>query len=171
MRMKLPRVAAILLLGAVLACGCSCGDGTGPQPTPRPTVPKKPTPTPTATMTVTPEPTPLPPVRIHFIDWEGRIEFTEADEYVSIKNHGDESLNLEGWELIDLTDGEPWYIFPFYVLHGGRTVRVYTNQHHDEWGGHSFYWPEPVWNNTVPDTAALYNAQGELVSTKSYVID
>lgn len=169
--MKLPRIAVILLLSAVLASGCACGDGTEPKPTPKPTTPTKPTPTPTATMTVTPEPTPLPPVRIHFIDWEGRIEFTEADEYVSIKNYGDEPLNLERWELVDLTDGEPSYIFPFYVLHGGNTTRVYTNQYKDEWGGHSFYWPEPVWNNTVADTAALYNAQGEMVSTRSYVID
>lgn len=168
MKMKLPRIAAILLLGAVLACGCSCGDGNGAKPTPKPTVPTKPTPT--ATLTVTPEPTPLPPVRIHFINWEGRIEFTEADEYVSVKNYGDQPLNLEGWELINLTEGKPWYTFPFYVLHPGMTVRVYTNQYHEDWGGHSFNWPEPVWNNTVPDTAALYNAQGQQVSTRSYVI-
>ena len=171
MKVNLPRMAAVLLLGAVLACGCSCGDGNGAKPTAKPTVPTKPTPSPTATLSATPEPTPLPPVRIHFINWEGRIKFTEADEYVSIKNYGDQPLNLERWKLIDLTDGEPWYIFPFYVLNPGMTTRVYTNQYHVDWGGHSFNWPEPVWNNTVPDTAALYNAQGERVFTRSYTVD
>jgi hypothetical protein len=169
--MKVPKIAAILLLVAVLASGCACGDGTGSKPTPKPTTPTEPTATATATLAVTPTATPLPPVRIYFIDWEGKVPFTESDEYVAIKNYGDEPLNLERWELIDLTDGEPSYTFSFCVLEPARTVRVYTNQYHQEWGGHSFFWPEPVWNNTHPDTAALYNAQGELVSTKSYVID
>ena len=171
MKMNAARAAVILLLGVMLVPGFAC-DGDGAEPTPKPTTSTKPTPTPTATATLSPTPTPLPDIRIHFIKWEDRLAlFFESGEYVSIQNYGDEYLNLFGWELVDLTDGYPTFTFPHYILKPGYTVRVYTNQKHEDWGGLTFAWDEPIWNNSHPDVAALYDAQGRLVSTRSYTID
>lgn len=168
--MNVARVAVILMLGVMLVTGFACDNG--PEPTPKPTPATKPTPTSSAVPTATPEPTPLPDVRIHYIKWKDKYHpFTESGEYVSIQNYGEEYLNLQGWELIDLTDGYPSYIFKHYILKPGFTVRVYTDYTWEEGGSHSFEWDEPIWNNSHPDVAALYNAQGELVSTRSYTID
>jgi hypothetical protein len=169
--MKFTRIALVLLAGILLMSGFACGDGTGPTPTPgpKPTPASKPTATPTATTTATTLPAGSD-IQIHRIFYAGR-GFEESNEYVSIKNYGDDDLNIEGWVLKDITDGEPIFLFPFHVLGRGELVRVYTNEVHLGYGGFSFYSREPVWNNTVPDTAALYNRKGELVSTKSYVIE
>jgi len=171
--MKVVRVALVLLAGILLMSGFACNDGTGPSPSPGP----KPTPVPKATATPTSTPTPtattLPAgyaIQIHRIYFKGR-GFEESNEYVSIKNYGDEDLNIEGWELKNITRGQPTFRFPFYVLKARSTIRVYTNEVHLGYGGFSFYSREPVWNNTHPDTAALYNRKGEMVSTKSYVIE
>ena len=171
--MKFTRVALVLLSGILLmSCfACNNGDGPGPSPGPKPTPVTKATPTPTSTPT--PTATTLPAgsdIQIHRIYYSGR-GFEESNEYVSIKNYGDDDLCIEGWVLQDITDGEPIFRFPFYILKARRTVRVYTNEVWLGWGGFSFYSREPIWNNTVPDTAALYNAKGELVSTMTYVIE
>ena len=171
--MKFKRGALLLLAGIlVMSCfACNNGNGSGTSPGPKPTPVAKPTATPTSTPT--PTATTLPAgsdIQIHRIYYSGR-GFEESDEYVSIKNYGDEDLCIEGWVLQDITDGEPIFRFPFYVLKAHRTARVYTNEIDRSYGGFSFYWPEPVWNNTVPDTAALYNSKGELVSTMTYVIE
>ena len=54
------------------------------------------------------------------------------------------------------------------MLQPGKSVKVYTNEIHPEYGGFSFGSGKAVWNNTDPDMAALYNAQGQEVSIKSY---
>lgn len=171
--MKIKSVALVLLAGMLLMSGFACNNGTEPTPSPgpKPTPVSKPTATPTSTPT--PTATTLPAgsdIQIHRIYYNGR-GFEESNEYVSIKNYGDDDLNIEGWVLRDITDGEPSFRFPFHVLKGRRTVRVYTNEVWLGWGGFSFYSREPVWNNTVADTAALYNSKGELVSTMTYVIE
>ena len=171
--MKGTRIAFALMAGILLmsAFACNNGDGPTPSPGPKPTPVSKPTATPTSTPT--PTATTLPvgsDIQIHRIYYDGR-GFEESNEYVSIKNYGDEDLCIEGWTLKDITDGEPIFRFPFYILKARRTVRVYTNEVWLGWGGFSFYSREPIWNNTVPDTAALYNAKGELVSTMTYVIE
>ena len=171
--MKFTRVALLLLAGILMmSCfACNNGDGNGSSPGPKPTPVAKATPTPTSTPT--PTVTTLPTgsdIQIHRINYFD-ITFEEPGEYVSIKNFGDDDLCIEGWVLRDITDGEPSFRFPFYVLKARRTVRVYTNEVWLAYGGFSFYSREPIWNNTVPDTAALYNAKGELVSTMTYEIE
>jgi len=171
--MKVRRIAFALMVGILLMSGFACnnGDGPGPSPGPKPTPVSEPTATPTSTPT--PTATTLPAgsdIQIHRIYYKGR-GFEEANEYVSIKNYGDEDLCIEGWELKDITDGEPMFRFPFHILKARRTVRVYTNEVWLNWGGFTFYSREPIWNNTVADTAALYNAKGELVSTMTYEIE
>ncbi len=130
-----------------------------------------PTPSPTPT-TTTPSPTPTPStaanVKITKIFYDGLVPRTESDEYVEITNQGSESVDLKGWVLKDISEGYPSFTFPSYVLQPGNSVRVYTNEIHPEYGGFSFGSGKAVWNNSSPDTAALFNAQGQEVSRRSY---
>ena len=106
--------------------------------------------------------------RITSILYDGQVYRTEADEYVAITNTGTEAQNLEGWVLRDISEGYPSFTFPSYVLAPGATVRVYTNEYHPEYGGFSFGSGKAVWNNSSPDTAALFDAEGREVSRGSY---
>ncbi len=107
-------------------------------------------------------------VQITYIFYDGVVYRTESDEYVEITNLGDTSQDLNGWVLKDISEGYPSFTFPSYVLAPGAKIRVYTNEIHSEWGGFSFGYSKAIWNNTDPDWAALYNAQGQEVSRKSY---
>ncbi len=119
----------------------------------------------------------------------------ETDEYVEIKNQSDSPQNIAGWVLKNLTRGGPAFIFPtllpcsceWYddpeeciencypprpcVIEPHKSIRVYTGEAHYESGGFCFYYPlGDIWNNETPDTAVLYNLEGQEVSRKSYVI-
>ncbi|MFC1947868.1 lamin tail domain-containing protein [Chloroflexota bacterium] len=107
-------------------------------------------------------------VQITYINYDGVVPTTEADEYVEIKNMGNDSVNIGGWRLADIDKGYPSFIFPSYTLHPGQSVRVYTNEYHPDYGGFSFASGKAVWNNSSPDVAVLYNSQGQEVSRKSY---
>ena len=87
---------------------------------------------------------------------------------MEITNLGSEPQDLSGWVLKDIDEGYPSFTFPSYVLALGASIRVYTNEIHPEWGGFRFGYGKAVWNNKDPDTAALYNAQGQEVARKSY---
>ena len=100
-----------------------------------------------------------------FYDGEGR---QEPDEYVSIRNTGPDAVDLEGWTLVDVADGGPTFEFPSYLLAPGGEVRVYTNETHPDWGGFSFEYGLAIWNNTEPDTAALFDSHGNEVSRAEY---
>jgi hypothetical protein len=120
----------------------------------------------------------------------------ESDEYAEIKNQSDSPQNISGWVLKNLTRGEPAFIFPIFqpcscdwydgpeeclencypprpcVIEPHKSIRVYTGEaEHYESGGFCFYYPRgDIWNNETPDTAVLYNLEGQEVSRKSYVI-
>jgi competence protein ComEC len=128
------------------------------------------TPSPTPTTTPTPSPTPSTEtnVKITKIFYDGIVPSTESDEYVEITNLGEDPVDLAGWVVKDISEGYPSLTFPSYILQSGESVRVYTNENHPEYGGFSFGSGKAVWNNSDPDTAALYNAQGQEVSRKSY---
>ena len=113
----------------------------------------------------------MPPkqlVVIECIFYDGLMYKTEADEYVQIANIGDTPVDLGGWRLRDISDGSPSFTFPSYILEPGERIRVYTNEHHPEWGGFSFGYGRAVWNNSDPDVAAVFNSKGEEVSRSSY---
>lgn len=142
-----------------------------PTPTPTPSLTPTPTPSPTSTTpTPTPSPTPSTAVNVQItkIFYDGLVPSTESDEYVEVTNLGSEPVDLKGWVLKDISEGYPSFTFPSYVLQPGSSVRVYTNEIHLEYGGFSFRSGKAVWNNSSPDTAVLYNAQGQEVSSKSY---
>jgi len=130
------------------------------KPTLSPT--PSPTPTPTPTLSIAAD------VKITMIFYDGVVPSVESDEYVEITNQGSDSVDLKGWVVKDISDGYPSFTFPSYVLQPGKSLRVYTNEIHSESGGFSFKYGKAIWNNTSPDTAALYDAQGQEVSRKSY---
>ena len=118
--------------------------------------------------TTPPGPTEAVDVQITRIFYDGLVPLVESDEYVEITNLGTEAVDLSGWVLKDISEGYPSFTFPSYVLAPGQSIRVYTNEIHPEYGGFSFGYGKAIWNNNNPDTAVLYNAQGQEVSRKSY---
>lgn len=119
----------------------------------------------------------------------------EWDEYVEIKNFSDSPQNIAGWQLKNITAGQPTFIFPTFkpcsctfldsfskcleecyparpcTIDPRKSIRVYTGEPQWESGGYCFYYgPGNIWNNQTPDTAVLYNAEGQEVSSRSYVI-
>ncbi|MDY6893126.1 MAG: lamin tail domain-containing protein [Chloroflexota bacterium] len=143
---------------------------TTEQPTVVPTMRlSTPTPTPTPSPTYTTTPTGVSSdVQITKIFYDGQVYRVESDEYVEISNFGNNPQGLGGWVLIDIDEGYPSFTFPHYTLSPGSSIRVYTNEIHSEWGGFSYGYGKAIWNNSDPDTAALYDAGGRLVSMKSY---
>ncbi len=142
-----------------------------PTATPNPTPTDTPTPLPTDTPTPEPTATPesaTPDVRIACVFFDGEVPRTESDEYVAIVNEGGSAQELRGWRLVDIADGRPQFVFPSRTLEPGETIRVYTNQLHSDSGGFSFGSRTAIWSNSEPDEAGLYDAEGTLVSSKSY---
>jgi hypothetical protein len=142
-------------------------DGTS---TPYPTVqPVTATPTPRIPVeTATPTPTPLPPgpfVIITHIFYDGVKGPAEPDEYVEIRNIGDQAAQLLGWSLRD--EDLQAFTFPNYLMAPGQTCRVYTDEDHPEWCGFSFGSPSAIWNNSG-DCAQLIDADGGLVDEVCY---
>ncbi len=107
-------------------------------------------------------------VQITYIFYDGLVPYVESDEYVEITNLGDQPQELTGCVLMDISEGYPSFTFSSYILAPGKSIRVYTNEYHSEWGGFSFEYSQPIWNNSEPDVAVFYNNQGEEVSRKSY---
>ena len=107
-------------------------------------------------------------VQITYIFYDGLVPRAESDEYIEITNLGDQSQDLAGWELMDISEGYPLFTFPSYILAPGKSIRVYTNEHHPEWGGFSFEYGRAIWNNSEPDIAVLYDSQDREVSRRSY---
>jgi len=105
---------------------------------------------------------------ISYIHYDGVVPRTESDEYVEITNEGTVPQDLEDWRLVDISEGYPEFRFPAFVLEPGRSIRVYTNEIHPEWGGFSFKSGRAVWNNSDSDVAVLYNNAREEVSRRSY---
>ena len=107
-------------------------------------------------------------VQITHIFYDGLVPNVESDEYVEITNLGDQPQDLAGWVLMDISDGYPSFTFPSYILAPGKSIRIYTNEYHPEWGGFSFEYSQAIWNNSEPDVAVLYDSQDKEVSRKSY---
>ena len=126
---------------------------------------------------------------------EAGHEIVEFDEYVEITNLSDSPQNITGWVLKNLTKGGPAFLFPTFrpcscewygnwtdciencypprpcIIEPNKSIRVHTGEPHYESGGFCFYYsPGDIWNNETPDTAALYNLEGQEVSRKSYII-
>jgi hypothetical protein len=99
---------------------------------------------------------PAPDVRIECIVYQGTEFETESDEYVQIKNYGAASQDLLGWTLVNQNNTKRAFTFPAsFLLEPEMSIRVYTNEIHDEWGGFSFESAEAIWTNVVQYPVSL----------------
>ncbi len=123
-------------------------------PTPQPT--ETPTPTPTEKPTMAPTATPTlvsgPLVLIKRVD--------KVAEYVDLENRGNQPQDLTGWRLVSENGNQVCYLAG--VIQPGETLRVWTRNPNG--GGYNCGFEGNIWNNDKPDPAALYDAQGVLVS-------
>ncbi|WP_373189178.1 lamin tail domain-containing protein [Halolamina sp.] len=108
------------------------------------------------------------PLRISEVhaDAEGDDRENLNDEYVVLKNTGDEQLDLSRFTVTDEADKR--YTFPDgTTLAAGETLTLHTGSGTD--GDGDYYWSagSPVWNNGG-DTVTVRTASGELVAEKSY---
>ncbi|MCX7950225.1 MAG: lamin tail domain-containing protein [Treponemataceae bacterium] len=85
----------------------------------------------------------------------------KAREYVDLKNIGNQPQDLTGWRLVS-ERGSQTCILQGVILQPGETLRVWANNPNG--GGYNCGFGSEIWNNNEPDPAALYNAQGVLVS-------
>ncbi len=100
--------------------------------------------------------TPAPDVRIDCIVYQSEDFEHDAGEYVQIKNYGDASQDLLGWTLYNLNHPDKAFTFPeSFVLEPDQSIRVYTNEVHDESGGFSFESEDGVWQNVVAYPVSL----------------
>lgn len=104
-------------------------------------------------------------VQIGTIFYDG-VKRNEPDEFVEIVNGGKEPVDITDWELQDTT-GSTEYKWESYVLQPGATIRVYTNEVHQDSGGFTFGANRALWNNSG-DVAELRDSDGQLVSRYAY---
>jgi hypothetical protein len=86
-------------------------------------------------------------------------------ERVSLQNTGPAEIDMTGWVLSDLAGHA--YVFPAFVLPAGGTVVVHICAGTDTLTDLHWGWCSAVWNNDG-DTASLFDANGQLISTFSY---
>ena len=128
-------------------------------------------------------------IRIGYVNYDGKVPRTEADEYVEIINDGDEAQEIHNWSLKSCSgedcrdvergqelrfdrryDGSCQMVgFSSYLLKPGEAIRVYTNECHPESGGFSFERGTAIWANDPPhDWACLFDEKGNLIDKSTY---
>lgn len=112
-------------------------------------------------------------IKFHF-DAEGNDNYNLNDEYVSIKNTCDYSINMNNWTIKDETASHIYY-FPDFSIEGENFITLYTGigENKFTFEGDKLYWGREegnygaIWNNNG-DTLFLRDAQENLVLTKGY---
>lgn len=98
---------------------------------------------------------------ISHIEYDGAETRTEADEYVEITNQGMSAVDISGWQL-QVEGVNKVFTFPQdTVVAAAQSLRVYTNQIHEETGGFSFNSKRALWHNRG-DVGRLADNKGEL---------
>jgi hypothetical protein len=122
------------------------------------------------------------PVEISFIHFKGTVfppdpeagfcyERVEPDEYVVIKNLSSCYVDMTGWQLKNISKPSPVFKFPEFTIFPGGIIRVYTDEFRPLEGGLTFYYGfGDIWSNDHSDVAVLYDALGNEVSRKSYLV-
>lgn len=105
-------------------------------------------------------------VIISEIFYDGHVREVESDEYIEIKNTGETTVNLQGWQ-IRVGRGGSTFNFPNINLSPNQSCRVYTNEIHPETCGLSFNSERTVWRNKG-DCGYLYNADDVIVAQSCY---
>ncbi|MFD1646066.1 lamin tail domain-containing protein [Haloarchaeobius litoreus] len=145
-----------------------------PTPSPTPTTTAVPTQTPTPTPTTTTAATTIAgggsddsqlSISVHE-DAIGDEYDNLDDEYVTLTNTGESTLDLSMWQIKDIADHT--YTIPRSVtLAPGESVTLYTGHGTDT--DTELYWGRdaPVWNNNG-DTVFVFDTDGELVAEHTY---
>ncbi|MBW4592178.1 MAG: lamin tail domain-containing protein [Brasilonema angustatum HA4187-MV1] len=98
---------------------------------------------------------------------QGQVNTTQADQYIEITNQGSTLTDISGWKVTLATNTKE-FLFPSgTMLQSAQSFRVYTNSVHPESGGFSFGIESFICNDKG-DSAKLYDAQGNQVSTWAY---
>lgn len=92
-----------------------------------------------------------------------------VNEWIELTNEGAASVDLTGWKLKDAANSPHTYSFPSgFTLAAAAKVKVRTGVGSDT--ATDLYWDrnQAVWNNNGGDTAYLYDAQGNLVDSRTW---
>ncbi len=93
----------------------------------------------------------------------------KGEEFVRIRNNGENTAQLEGWRLTDIADEGPTFMFPETVLLAGEVASVYTRMPPEgSRNAFSFGRLDSIWADRDPDEAGLFSPDGTLVSRKTY---
>ncbi|GFH57965.1 hypothetical protein CTEN210_14440 [Chaetoceros tenuissimus] len=109
-------------------------------------------------------------ISITNIFYDGLVPRSESDEYIEISNDSDGAIDITGFYVYVDKSGEQGATFVFpegTVLDVGSSVRVYTDEIHEESGGFSFGSGRAIWNNGG-GVGILKDNNDELVSEYSY---
>lgn len=117
-------VAAVMVLSVVIIAQATANNNyylptiyVGPTITPTPTPTQKPT-------ECIVQSFPVSKLKICFTDIDFKPTTSPLDEWVKIKNIGNNSAEMEGWRISSDTGNK--YDFPAFTLKVGQTVTVWT---------------------------------------------
>ncbi|HAC65562.1 MAG TPA: hypothetical protein DCF68_19030 [Cyanothece sp. UBA12306] len=101
------------------------------------------------------------------IFYKGKVKRTQSDEYVEIRNNGNGIADLSNWQLTSSGKGQIFTFPTGTCVAAGQSIRVYTNEIHQESGGFSFNSKTAIWNDQG-DVGKLFDRDGNEVSSFSY---
>lgn len=90
------------------------------------------------------------------------LSVDKKEEYVDIQNMGGTDVDLEGWNLVSERGHQECYLSG--IIKASEVLRIWAGELKEI--GFSCGYNSPIWNNSEPDPAVLYNAQGVEVSRK-----
>jgi hypothetical protein len=90
------------------------------------------------------------------------VAVDKRQEWVDITNTGASDVDLSGWNLVSERGNQECYLSG--ILQAGQTLRVWAMA--AQGPGFSCGYASPIWNNSEPDPAVLYNPSGVEISRK-----
>ncbi len=90
------------------------------------------------------------------------VSVNKREEWVEIQNAGNSDVDLAGWNLVSERGHQECYLSG--IIKSGEILRIWAGT--AQGSGFSCGYSNPIWNNSEPDPAVLYNAQGVEVSRK-----
>lgn len=83
---------------------------------------------------------------------------------MDIQNTGGNDVDLGGWMLRSEKGSQDCYLGG--VIAAGQSLRIYALASDSGLGGFNCGFGGPIWNNSEPDPAVLFNADGVEVSRR-----
>jgi hypothetical protein len=90
------------------------------------------------------------------------IRVNKQDEYVDIQNQGGTAQDLTNWVLV--SERGPQSCTLGGIIEAGVVLRIWALADDAGNGGFNCGFGSPIWNNSEPDPAVLYDANGNEVS-------